>query len=153
MLVIGFRVSTDSVAYCLLTGSKQKPTLISSDIIKLPKGYKRIESLKWLHNEISAICKKFEPALIAIKDTEVMARKGNSYVERLENETVVILAAITNGVKNFYKKVKATIAKDLTGTGKAKNLETSLDTSILPAFNKLSSNEKEAVIVAWSVLK
>jgi hypothetical protein len=149
---MGFRVTPDTIIYSILDGNKQNPAIKSTNQIKLPKGYKRIDSLKWLYNEMILLFKTENAELIAIKETEAPARHGNKYIERVENETVIILAGSLTNIKNYYKKVKSTIAKDLTGKGKSKYLETKLETSILPDFSKLSQNQQEAVLVAWSVL-
>lgn len=152
MIVIGFRCSTDVIVYSVLTGTKIKPQVKRTNELKIPKCYKRIEELKWIYQEISEIIKKEMPDLICLKDTEAMARKGNNYTKRLENETAIIIAASFANVKNFYKKVKATIAKDLGLKGRSKYLKTQLDCSVICNYDNYNDHEKESILSAWSLL-
>ena len=153
MIVIGFRVSLELIIYSVLEGTKEKPIVRSIKQVKLPKGYKRIDMMKWLYNEMVSVIKTENPELIAIKDTEVPARHGNKYIERVENETIIILAGIASNIKNYYKKIRSSIAKDLVGKGKGKYLETKLDISKILDFSKYNQNQQEAILVAWSILK
>ena len=154
MRIIGFRAAPEIIAYSILEGTKENPVVLSTGQVKLPKGYKRIDMIKWLYNEMLSLFKAETPELIAIKETEVPARHGKKYIERVENETIIILAGgIIANVKNYYKKVKVSIAKDLVGKGKGKYLETKLDTSKILDFSKYNQNMQEAILVGWSILK
>lgn len=153
MKVIGFRCSPKEITFSILMGDKGKPKVHSVNTIKLPKGLKRIQEIKWIYLEIEDLIKNENPTLIGIKDTEIPARKGNSYSKRLENETVIIVASAMNGVKNSFKKIKSTIAKDLGLKGKARYLETKLDTTIIDGYENYKDIEKESILIAWSILR
>jgi hypothetical protein len=102
--------------------------------------------------EVDDLIKKYSINSIAIKSSEMMASRDKSFVERLEYETIFILAGALQGLKPIVKKVKATIAKDLGLKGKASYLSI-LDTSSIPNYSKYSDKMKEAVLVGWSELK
>lgn len=151
--VIGFRCSTNEITYCRLSGSKEKPKIIDVQTLRLPKALKRIDELRWIYSEINDILEGLNVEIISMKDTEPIARNGNKYTYRLENETTIIIACALKGIKNYYKKVNATIAKDFGFKGKKKYLEKQLDKSVIKNYEDYNYIEQEAILVAWSILK
>jgi hypothetical protein len=151
MRILGVRCSPKDFAYCIMDGMKAAPQLLHSEQIKLPIGYVKPLSLKWLFQEVNDLLRKHSVDSIAIKCSEGLAARDKSFVERIEFETVFILAGTLHGLKPISKKVKATIAKDLGAKGKAHYLST-IDTSIIPDFSQMSDKLREAVLTAWSEL-
>ncbi len=146
----GIRCSHKDYTYCVLTGTQQKPNLIIIDSCAFPKGFGKAKSLQWMVQEIELIVKQHEIELVAIKKFEGRT-KGNDYEARVEHEAAAIIAAANNGITAVYKKGKGTIAKDLGLKGRAKYLQ-GFDTTHFADYEKLNDKEKDAVLVAWSVL-
>ncbi len=152
MRVLGLRCSNGDYVYVLLEGSKKAPEIIEKGHKIFPKGYTRAQELKWFLHEIDGLLLKHNVNIVAIKCAEPMARKGNTFVCRVENEAIVQFVAADKGIKSVPKKTNRTIAKDLGLKGIAKSLVTDLDCSIIPGFENMDSKLKEAVFVAWSSL-
>jgi phosphohistidine swiveling domain-containing protein len=130
------------------------PKLEMCDTIVFPKGYTRPQALRWFLLELEELSKRHgSPSAWAIKGTEAMAARGKEFVERVENEAIVLFHAGNIGVNKVVRKVKSTIAKDLGLPGKASALKTDLDTSIIPEFKDATEKIKEAILIAWSELK
>jgi len=154
MKCIGIRCSNNDFSYAILSGKKATPKLEISDTIAFPKGYTRPQALGWFLQELEGLSKKHGFLSVwAIKGAEAIATKGKEFVERVENEAIVIFHAGSVGVDKAVRKVKSTIAKDLGLPGKASALKTDLDTSIIPEYNNVTDKVKEAILVAWSELK
>jgi phosphohistidine swiveling domain-containing protein len=153
MICIGLRCSNTDLSYAILSGSKAAPQLVASDTLVLPQGYTRPQALKWLLLELEGLSKKHSISLWAIKGAEAIAKKGREFVERIENEAMILLHAGNINADKVIRKVKATIAKDLGLPGKASALTTDLDASVIPQYKNASDKIKEAVLVAWSELK
>jgi phosphohistidine swiveling domain-containing protein len=154
MKCFGIRCSNTDFSYAILSGKKSDPKLETCETIVFPKGYSRPQALKWFLLELEGLSNKHgSPSVWAIKGTEAMAAKGKEFVERVENEAMVIFHAGNVGVNKVVRKVKSTIAKDLGLIGKASALKTDLDTSIMPEFKDASEKVREAILIAWSELK
>lgn len=154
MKCIGIRCSNNDFSYAVLSGKRATPNLEMSGTIAFPKGYTRPQALRWFLQELEELSKKQHLLSIwAIKGAEGMAAKGKEFVERVENEAIVIFHAGNVGVDKAIRKVKSTIAKDLGLPGKASALKTDLDTSIIPEYYDATEKVKEAILVAWSELK
>jgi len=152
MRVLGLRCSNGDYVYMLLEGSKKTPKIIEQGREVFPKGYTRAQELKWFLHEIDGLLSKYNVNIVAIKCTEPMARKGNTYVCRVENEAIIQFVAADKGINSVPKKTNRAIAKDLGLKGIARSLATDLDCSIIPGFEKMDQKFKEAVFVAWSSL-
>jgi phosphohistidine swiveling domain-containing protein len=150
MSYLGFRCSNKDYTYVILNGTKEQPEVLCNDTVAFPKDFSRPHELKWFLQEIEELLKKNEVNSISIKSTEVPARKGNSYDERVENEAMILLTAENFGITQVSKKVKSTIAKDLGLKGKGKYLSTKLDVSVFPNFDRETEKLKDAILVAWS---
>lgn len=152
MRVLGLRCSSGDYVYVFLDGSKKAPEIVEKGRKVFPKGYTRAQELKWFLQEIQSLLLKHVVNVVAIKCTEPMARKGNTFVCRVENEAIIQFVAADKGIKSVPKKTNRTIAKDLGLKGIAKSLVTDLDCSVIPEFKMMDSKLKEAVFVAWSSL-
>ena len=152
MIILGVRCSPKDFSFCVIEGAKAAPAINHTQEIVFPSAYAKPLLLKWLMAEVDDLIKKYSINSIAIKSSEMMASRDKSFVERLEYETIFILAGALQGLKPIVKKVKATIAKDLGLKGKASYLSI-LDTSSIPNYSKYSDKMKEAVLVGWSELK
>lgn len=152
MRVLGIRCSNTDYSYVVIIGTKDSPLIEKSDSVTFPKGYGRGESLKWFFQEIDAIFNEVKIDRIAIKGAEFPAKKGNAFIERIENESIVFFVGANHGVIESSRKVKSTIAKDLGLKGKGKYLQTKLDTSVIESYNSYESKLQEAILVAWSSL-
>lgn len=151
MRVLGIRCSNRDYAFAVLTGTKKLPKLVTSDTVIYPKGYIKPQSLKWFLLDIKDLLKKYKIKRIVMKKHEGQTR-SKAYEERVEHEAMVSLADADCGVGAVFKKPSSTIAKDLGLKGRAHYLVTSLDTSLIPDYDKLSQKVKEAVLAAWSEL-
>ncbi|MEL6949082.1 MAG: hypothetical protein AAGM16_02990 [Pseudomonadota bacterium] len=149
--ILGLRFSNTDYTWAVVSGTIAAPTIAASGCAKMPKGLHRPQSLSWFCQEIDLLISQNKCTQICIKKTEPMASKGNSYEARVEHETTAYIAAANHGIKAVYKKVNATIAKDLGLKGKGKYLKT-FDTSMISDFEKRTSKEQDAIIVAWSNL-
>lgn len=152
MKILGLRCSNSDYVYVLLEGDKKAPKILARGCECFPKGYSRSQELKWFFQEIDDLLSKHTINAVAIKCTEQMASKGNTYVCRVENEAIIQLECAIKGIKLVFKKSNRTIAKDLGLKGVAKALTTDLDTSIISEFDAMDSKLKDAVLVAWSSL-
>lgn len=152
-MILGIRCSNSDYTFALLKGRKHAPQLHNVKSASFPKGYTRPNALRWFFQEIEDYFAKHTGiAECIIKGAEPMAQKGSTYSERVEHESMVLLTAAIKGI-NASRKVKATIAKNLGLTGRAKALEEDLDSSVLADYNKCSAKEQEAILAAWSGLK
>ncbi len=152
MTGMGIVCSTSSFLYVLLKGKKDDADLVVHAELKFPKSYSRSEQLKWFYVEILEILRKYKVTGVTIKSTEPMGRRGKSFGTRSENEAIVQLAAAEVGIRNVYKKVKMTIAKELTGKGKAGYLDTKIDLEEHRDIQSLPDKYKPAIYSALSAL-
>lgn len=153
MSYLGIRCSNKDYSFVILKGNKSSPEIETKGHVSFPKGFSISQNLKWFLQEIEEILQKYHVVVISMKSTEALARKGNLFVARIENEAMVYLAAVNRGIKQVFKKVNSTIAKDLGLKGKGKYLKTELDCSVFPDFDKESDKLKDAILVAWSSMK
>ncbi len=86
-----------------------------------------------------------------MKGAEPMANRTSEILARVEYEAAVYIGCSEMGRKAVFKKVKATVAKDLGLKGRGKYLET-LDTSVMGGFAVLAPKAREAALAAWSEL-
>jgi len=152
MSVLGVRCSNSDFVFAILSGTRSAPNLEQVGGQKFPKGFSTSHRLKWLLQEAELLVQTKDLHAVVIKGTETMASKGNAFVERVEAEAIVFLAAANKGVKPVLRKVKSTIAKNLGFKGRGHYLQ-SLDTSPIPNFEGFSEKEKEAIWAAWSELR
>lgn len=151
MIVLGVRCSNTDITYAVLTGTRAAPEVLESETLAFPKGYQKPQRLKWVVQEAHGIIQKYSVSVVVAKKYEGR-QKGNDYEDRVEAEAAVAVAAADNGIKAFYKKQKNTIAKDLGLKGKAKYVDTKLDTTVISEFEGYSPKIKDAVLAAWSAL-
>ncbi len=153
MICLGIRCSTKDYSYVILSGSRQQPSIIVKETIFFPKGYPKGQRLLWFLQEFQLILSHHKVELVVIKETEAMARKGQYYPIRVEDEAMIFLAAAQlDSTKRVIKKVNPTIGKDLGLKGRKKDLDT-LDYSAFPNFDKESKNIQDAIRAAWSSLR
>lgn len=153
MSYLGLRCSNNDYTYVVLKGDVSSPSIGNKGSVPFPKGLSRAQELKWFYQEIEGLISKNKIKSIIMKRAEGNALRDKHFVERIENEAIVYLVGINNGVKNITKKVKSTIAKDFGLKGKAKYLSTSLDCSVFPTFDNENEKMKDAIRVAWSDMK
>lgn len=153
MNILGIRCSNSDYAYAVITGTKESPELVVSDIIAFPKGYSPPEIMKWLLQELESINTKYDISRWVIKGAEPMAMRDKAYTSRVEFEAMVSLSAVNKGNSNVCRKVKSTIAKNLGLKGTAKALVIDLDYSLIDGLKNMKDKEFESVVAAWSELK
>lgn len=153
MRTLGVRCSNTDYTYCILSGNATTPHTESINHVPYPNGFTDAETLRWLHQELQAILDAQALDCVAVKRAETNVKRSNSLELRIQAEAIVILAAAEAGCRSVVRKVAATIAKDLGLKGKAKYLQTKLDTTPISNFADYSTKEKEAILVAWSCME
>lgn len=149
-MILGLRCSNKDFAYAIMEGTRAKPTLLAEDLIAFPKGFSRVQSVTWFSHELDAIMDRHPCSKIVIKAFEGRAR-NNTFVERVEHETVAYFAAARKGIKSVVRKMKSTTAKDFGLKGRGRYLAT-LDKSPIPDFDSKNEKVQEAILAAWSSL-
>ncbi len=152
MKIVGIRCSNTDYAYCALSGDFGSPHIDDVKQVPYPKAYSEAEILKWLFQEFTALFSGYKPEKAGIKRAETNVKRSNSLEFRIQAEAIVSLAAAEVGCMSVERKVNATIAKGLRLKGKAKYLQTTLDTSPIEHFERYSVKEKEAILAAWSCM-
>lgn len=153
MKVIALRCSSSDFTYAILDGTQKSPTVITSDSISFPKGYEEFSLLHWFYQEIAGLISTHMTDTMVIKATEPMVKRSNSLETRIRIEGIALMAAAKAGCSSASRKVKATIAKDLGMKGKAKYLETNLDTSLIYEFDSYKEKNQESILAGWSCLE
>lgn len=153
MKVLGVRCSNSDYTSCLLLGTEISPQVKQTKHVNFPNGYGEAETLRWLHQEFQQLCNGQALDAVCIKRAEPNVKRSNSLEARIEAEAVVLLAAAESGCLKIVRKVGSTVAKDLGLKGKAKYLQTELDTSLITNFEKYNAKEQEAILVAWSCME
>ena len=153
MIILGVRCSNTDYTYCILSGDARSPHVDAVKHVSYPNGYTEAETLRWLHQEFQAICGRQTLDAVGIKRAETNVQRSNSLESRIQAEAMVSLAAAEAGCRTVGRKVGSTMAKDLGLKGKAKYLQTKLDTSPIPDFGNYSAKEREAILVAWSCME
>ncbi len=151
MKVLGLRCSSKDYAFGVLGGALASPDVLDSGLVMFPKGFSRVQSVKWFLQELDSLLSKHQCDLIIIKGFEGRTR-DKSFVERVEHEAIAFLAAANHGIKMVLRKVKSTIAKDLGLKGRARYLSSTLDTSHVPNFADYPDKIQEAILAVWSGL-
>lgn len=152
MAVFGIRCSNSDFCFVVIEGSRKQVKILDRAEVSFPEGYSRPHELKWFLQELELIFCKHEIKVVSIKVSEGMAVRDNSFVARVENETMVQLVAANKGIKAVHKKMKSRIAKDFGLKGRAKYLITGVDYSVIPYFHSFSTKLQEAILAAWSSL-
>lgn len=153
MKALGVRCSNSDYTYGVVSGDADSPDIESVKRVAFPKDFTGADVLKWLHQEARAILADAGFDAVGLKRAETNVKRSNSLEARIQAEAVFCLAASELGCNVIDRKVHSTIAKDLGLKGKAKYLQTQLDTSVIPEFDKYSEKEQDAILVAWSLLK
>jgi hypothetical protein len=153
MRILGVRCSNTDYTCCLLSGDAGSPQIEAIKHVNYPNGFTEAETIRWLHQEFQAICCAQSIDGVGIKRAEPNVQRSNSLELRIQAEGIVSLAAAEAGCCAVKRKVGSTVAKDLGLKGKAKYLQTKLDTSAIPDFDSRSAKEKEAILVAWSCME
>ncbi len=148
MRILGVRCSNSDYTCCLLSGDAATPKVENMIHVNYPNGYSEAETLRWLRQEFQKLCNGID--VVCIKRAETNVKRSNSLEVRIQAEAIVALAAAESGCTKVERKVGSTVAKDLGLKGKAKYLQTKLDTSAIPDFGNYSAKEQESILVAWS---
>jgi hypothetical protein len=149
--VLGLRCSNTDYYFVVMRGTKKTPSIEANSLIQYPEGFKKAVSLKWMVDEVKDKLKKYKIEKVVMKGPEPAAFRTSSLLERIEYEAAVYIACCEIGLKAVFKKVKATIAKDLGLKGKGKYLKT-LNTSVIANYASLPEKGQEAAMAAWSEL-
>ena len=152
MKAFGIRCSNNDFTYCIISGTKESPKIDNTCQLSFPSGYSEAESLLWFYRELQEIFKANSFDSVGIKRTEVIVSRSNNLELRIQYEAIVSLVSAEVGITRVHRKVKPTIAKDLGLKGKAKALNTQLDTSAINDFDSFSDKNKDAVLTAWSCM-
>jgi len=151
--VLGVRCSNTDFAFAVLSGTKQHPQIEDKRCITFPKGRGRPQQLNWLFLEVQDLFRRHNISAVMVKGAEPLVRKSQSLTERIEAEAIVFLVtANANFDIKVARTIRKTIAKSLLGKGEPKLLDSQLDTSHFPDFNKENDKIQEAVLAAWSSL-
>lgn len=150
MKVIGFRCSNTDYAYCVMSGTRHTPVVEGAGVLAFPTGFAEPEILKWFHQEVGTLLDGQGVQVVGIRKPEALVGRSNALDFRIQCEGVVSLASAESGCLDVYRKVKATIAKDLGLKGRGKYLKTSLDTAPIPGFKDYPTKVQDAILVAWS---
>jgi len=150
-MILGLRCSNKDYTFAVMDGTKQEPRVIASGNVAFPVGFPKTSSVKWFLQEIETLLASHGIDKIAIKAFEGRTR-GSLFVDRIDHEAMVFLAASHRGSRAVFRKVKSTIAKDLGLKGRAHYLRTALDTSVIHAFDDYPEKTQEAILAAWSEL-
>lgn len=153
MQILGVRCSNTDYTYCLLSGDAALPKIEAVKHVNYPNGYTEAETLRWLRQEFQTLCRKQSLDAVGIKRAETNVKRSNSLEARIQAEAIVSLVAAESGCQTVKRKVGSTVAKDLGLKGKAKYLQSKLDTSAIPDFGSYSAKEQEAILVAWSCME
>jgi len=152
MCILGIRCSNNDFTYAVITGSQKSPNVKHCASVAVPKNFSRPRTLHWMVQEIEELIKKHNVRKVVMKGFEGRMR-GKTYEERVELEAAIYIAGGKNGMNGIFKKVNSTIAKDLGLKGRARYLQTSLDTSVIAEFSNKSDKEQDAIRSAWSELQ
>jgi len=152
MKTFSIRCSNTDFTYAVIDGDKSSPKVLEQAKVNFPKNFSEGEKLHWFNQEINTLIQQHSPESVVLKGAEPLAKRSKSLDERLHVESVVIMTAGANGIKNCTKKVKSTIAKDLGLKGKGKYLQTKLDTSVIDDFDSYNTKAQEAILAGWSSL-
>lgn len=152
MSVLGIRCSNKDYSFAVLEGKPKKPRVLHTGCVAFPKGYSPVQQASWFLQEIEALIDQHDVRDVVIKGFEGMNR-GKTFVERVEHEAVLYLAAANKGIKGVVRKVKSTIAKDLGLKGRGRYLSTALDTTVIPGYDALPEKTREALLASWSGLR
>jgi hypothetical protein len=153
MKILGVRCSNTDYTYCLLSGDAATPVIDDVRHVAFPNGYAEAETLRWLHQEFQTLVSGKTLDAVGIKRAETNVQRSSSLEFRIQAEAIVSLVAAEIGYTSVKRKVGSTLAKDLGLKGKAKYLQTKLDTSVIPDFGDYSAKEQEAILVAWSCME
>lgn len=152
VMVLGIRCSNNDFTYCIISGVKDSPVINTRKKIRFPLEFSEAESLLWFYRELHEIFENDKIVSVGIKRTEGNVKRSKHLELRIQYEAIVSLVAAEIGITKIYRKVKSTIAKDLGLKGKAKYLDTRLDTSPIDNFDSFLDKEKEAFLTAWSCM-
>lgn len=152
MLVIGLRFSNSDFSFCILSGSQDAPGIVDSGRVAFPKGFTEPELLNWLYQEVAGLLRHHGCDAIAIKRAEGTVKRSNALETRIQAGAIATLAGAQTGCREIYRKMSATVAKDLGLKGKGKYLKTKLDTSAIASFGSYPPKIQEAILVAWSCM-
>lgn len=153
MKVLGVRCSNTDYSFCLLSGTSTSPKIEEAKHVKYPIGYSEAETLKWLRQEFLTICNEQDLYAVGIKRAETNVKRSNPLEFRIQAEAIVSLVAAEVGCGTVERKVGSTVAKDLGLKGKAKYLQTKLDTSVISGFGGYTAKEQDAILVGWSCME
>lgn len=150
MKTLGVRCSNTDYTFCILSWDAGSPDIETIKRVAYPTGFTEPETLKWLHQEFEAVLRAHTIDRVGIKRAETNVKRSNLLEFRIQAEAIVSLAAAQVGCGSVERKVRSTVAKDLGLKGKAKYLQTKLDTSAIPGFDEYSIKEQDAILLAWS---
>lgn len=152
MKYVGVRCSNNDYCLAILSGTMDEPTLEYMCQHPFPKKFSPSGRLKWFLQELEEKMKDHKIKMIGIKKCESLHGKQDQFIERIENEAMVFLAADKMGVKLINRKAYRTIAKDFGFKGKKESLK-EVDWSIFSSIEKLNDKSKDAILAAWSLMK
>lgn len=151
-VALGIRCEPGAVHHVVLSGNRQKYSIVEARSAKVPVGMSRASGLAWLRRELHETLTRCSPEVGAFKAAEATAGTGKGARERLEFEAVVQEAAITHDVGVELERLTWTpAAKRMRFSGKPKDLLEYLDESALGALRPKPL--REAAIVAVALLE
>lgn len=150
MATLGLRCWPDRFAYVVAEGTRKRPELVTSDILRLPQNMTRPCALNWLHKELNSIASKYSIRGCRYKAVEPMAQKTMSLLERAQVEGVVQGGVYEAGCRDIEGLRKTQIKRLLSFAGPAKHVTEALTDS---PFSRLSGTDcQEAALAAWCAL-
>lgn len=151
MSILGLRIGTSQISLALVSGSQSDWHLDDLSLWRFPKGFEHPLALRWLHSELTDYLQKRPPGVIVIKGVEPLATKSGGITIRTDFEAVAMLVAAQLNIPCRGRRVKASIAKALTGKGKPRYLKTFEPTND-PGFAGRPADAQEAILAALSEL-
>lgn len=149
---LGLRCSNSDYTFAILSGSLANPVCEKYGTVAFPKNYSEMQKVKWFYQEITQLINSNGISNIGIKRTELLAQRGNEFIERVMFEGIVFLVAADLGVSFIESRVNSTIAKHLGLKGRASYVKTKLNHSHFTGFDKLTPKIQDAIHVGWSVI-
>lgn len=151
--MIGFRCSNLDYTYAVVSKNAEAFKLVETKTVGFPKNFCRVEALRWFYLEIEQLLKRIEPSGVMLKRAEMAAAKSKSFVERVENEGVILLVSGMLNSKYVRGKVKATLLKDLGYKGRGRYFQNAVNDAEWISGDDISEKMVEAALVARSGFK
>lgn len=145
MITIGLRVSPSQVTFAIYDTETSAPRNIEE--IQVPTAMLWPSALKYVRSNLLDVLREYAVERAGIRLAEPMAGAAN--VERLHLEGVVQEAFASSSVKSYFAGPIATIAARIRiDRTEFKKMVAGEDLLQIPNWDKISGNQREAVLTA-----